>query len=70
MYGYQLGRLYLAHDNGASMKPEETAHFERHLLFNYGVAVGLFLAEGATNQATFCKVAATHRGEAEYHYWQ
>ena len=52
------------------MKPEETAYFERHLLFNYGVAVGLFLAEGAADRAGFCKVAATHRGEAEHHYWQ
>ena len=52
------------------MKPDETAYFERHLLVNYGVAVGLFLAEGAADQASFCKVAATHRSEAEYHYWQ
>ncbi|MFO7641040.1 MAG: hypothetical protein R6X17_07160 [Candidatus Competibacteraceae bacterium] len=67
---FKKGFNYLAHGDAASMKPEESAYFERHLLVNYGVAVGLFLAEGAADQAGFCKVAATHRGEAAYHYWQ
>ena len=67
---FQKGFNYLAHEDLASMKPEETAYFERHLLFNYGVAVGLFMAEGAADQASFCKLATAHRGEAAYHYWQ
>ena len=67
---FKKGFDYLKHEDSARMKPEETAYFERHLLFNYGVAVGLFLAEGAADRAGFCKVAATHRGEAAYHYWQ
>ncbi len=67
---FKKGFGYLKHEDSARMKPEETAYFERHLLVNYGVAVGLFLAEGAADQAGFCKAAATHRGEAAYHYWQ
>jgi hypothetical protein len=38
--------------------------------YDYGVAVGLFLAEGAADQTPFCEGAATRRDEVQYHYWQ
>ncbi|NJN47183.1 MAG: hypothetical protein HC808_12660 [Candidatus Competibacteraceae bacterium] len=50
---FSAGFKYLEHEDLVSMSSDETTCFERHLMFNYGVAVGLFMAEGAANQNCF-----------------
>ncbi len=65
------GMKQLEHQDLASMSAEEVVYFERHLLFNYGVAVGLFLAEGSSDQTGFCQEATEHRSDPEtYNYWR
>jgi hypothetical protein len=63
---------FLKHEDMVSMSPEEVAYYEHHLMFNYGVAVGLYLAEGSLDQPGFCAEAMAHHNdpEAYIHYWQ
>ena len=69
---FTTGMKTLEHENKAEMSAEQIDYFETHLTFNYGVAVGLYLAEGSLDQAGFCAEAAAHRNDPEshLHYWE
>jgi hypothetical protein len=62
----------LEHEDKANMSAEQLNYYEHHLTFNYGVAVGLFLAEGSMDQADFCAAATAQRNDPEtgLHYWE
>ena len=64
----------LRHGDHATMSDEERRYFERHLLVQYGVAVGLFLGEASQRPDAFCADARQHRngGAAgdSVHYWR
>jgi hypothetical protein len=61
----------LAPDEIDSMSAEEVDYFEQHLLVNYGLVTGLFMAEGALDQAGFCEAAEEHRNDPEVaNLWQ
>jgi hypothetical protein len=69
---FSKGMMTLEHEDKANMSVEEKEYFESHLTFSYGVAVGLYLAEGAMDQAGFCAAALAQRDdpETEHHYWK
>ena len=69
---FSKGMMTLEHENKANMSAEQIAYFERHLTFNYGVAVGLFLAEGSMDKEGLCAAATEHRNDPEshLHYWK
>ena len=61
----------LKHTRSDAMTTEQMDYFKQHLLFNYGLAVGLFMAEGALDQTGFCQQAAEQRDDPEAsHLWQ
>ncbi|GGO79087.1 hypothetical protein GCM10011348_12510 [Marinobacterium nitratireducens] len=50
---------------------DEAEHFKQHLLFSYGLVMGLFMAEGALDQTGFCRQAQAHRDDPETpHFWE
>ena len=62
----------MKHDSEADMTAEQKEYYQNHLTFNYGVAVGLFLAEGSLDPAGFCAEATTQRNDPDtgVHYWE
>lgn len=62
----------MKHDSEADMSAEQIEYFENHLTFNYGVAVGLYLAEGSMDSTGFCATATAQRSDPEtgVHYWE
>lgn len=61
----------LHHVNASVMSDAELEYFRNHLMFSYGVAVGLFMAEGSIDRDGFCRRAGEHRDDPEIpHYWQ
>lgn len=44
----------LEHQDTLSMNADEHAYFERHLLVNFGIVTGVFMAEGSLDQTAFC----------------
>jgi hypothetical protein len=62
----------LEHDDKANMSAEQISYFQHHVTFNYGVAMGLFLAEGSMDQTAFCAAATAQRNDPEtgIHYWE
>ena len=68
---FSAGFKELQHEDIASMSSEEVDYFQRHLMFNYGVVVGLFMAEGAMDRSGFCQQADEHRNDPEAtHFWE
>ncbi|MGI9382181.1 MAG: hypothetical protein ACR2PO_03435, partial [Methyloligellaceae bacterium] len=61
----------LEHAEDAKMSEAEKRYFERHLLVNYGMMVGTFIAEAGASTETFCAHAAEEKAEKDaVHYWE
>ena len=68
---FSAGFEELQHEDMVSMSAEEAEYFQHHLMFNYGVVVGLFMAEGALDRSGFCQQADEHRNDPEItHFWE
>ena len=52
-------------DDKDNMSADEIDYFQKHLLVNYGLVAGLFMAEGALDQEGFCKAAEEDRNDPE-----
>ena len=61
----------LAPEQSEAMNAQEVNYFKQHLLVNYGLIAGLFMAEGALDQTGFCQAADETRNDPEIaHLWQ
>ena len=69
---FNRGMATLEHVDKLDMNEQELIYFGQHLMFNYGVHVGIFLAEAAHNPSAFCQNAQQERAEQNpaEHYWR
>jgi hypothetical protein len=67
---FSSGLAALEHADIVSLSDAELEYYQRHLMVNFGVAVGIMLAEHADNAAAFCEDAHAHMNDPDaVHYF-
>ncbi len=67
---FSTGLAALEHADIVSLSDDELDYYHRHLLVNFGVAVGIMLAEHADDAAVFCEDARAHMNDPDaVHYF-